>query len=78
MILNDFGVIVYIVHLANCDNSLEIRVFFEMSYAILMKFKNREITKSSPVSVIFVAICGLLLWRRDADEVAPEEHFHDF
>ena len=78
MILNDFGVILYIVHLANCYNSLEIRVLFEMSYAILMKFKNQQIKRSRPVEVILVAICGSRLWRRDADKVVQEEHFHDF
>ena len=45
IVLNDFGVILYIVHLANCDNSFEIRVFFEMSHAMLMKLKNLQNNK---------------------------------
>ena len=78
IVLNYFGVILCIVHLANCDNSLEIRILFEMSYAILMKFKNQQIKRSSPVEVILVAICGSRLWRRDADKVVEKENFHDF
>ena len=42
------------------------------------KFKNQQIKRSSPVEVILVAICGSRLWRRDADEVVPEKHSHDF
>ena len=78
IIFIDFDVIPYIVHLAICDHSLEIRVLFEMSYAILMKLKNLHQNKVAGGICYFVAICGSRLWRRGADEVVPEDDFNDF
>ena len=51
---------------------------YQHTYEILMNLQNQQIKRSSPVEVILVAICGSRLWRSDADEVVPEEHFHDF
>ena len=75
---NDSDVRLHIAKFVNCLNSFEIIMHFEHNYEMLMDLKNQQIKRSSPVEVIWVAICGSCLWRRDADKVGQKEHVHDF